>query len=158
MDMTMQDIDAAAINRIAEALEEAQSAMDPDAALANIYPEIEGDLQTLVQRGFSLAVDRLDISLPQGVVASKLSINVPESDADRFDWGSVLLNMSANLDLRVPAEVYQMAAMMSPEAGSLVSMGFLKQEGDEFVMQAEYAQGLVNVNGAPMPLPIPGIQ
>ena len=158
MDVTMQDIDAAAINRIAEALEEAQDALDPDAALANIYPEIEGDLQTLAQRGFSLAIDRLDITLPQGVVASTLSIDVPESDADRFDWGFVLLNMSANLDLRIPAEVYQMAAMMSPEAGSLVSMGFLKQEGDEFVMQAEYAQGLVNVNGAPMPLPMPGMQ
>ena len=158
MDVTMKNIDAAAASRIAEAIDGAQSAADPQAALADLYPTIEADVQTLVRRGFSVAVDRLDISLPQGVVASKLSIDVPESDADRFDWGSALLNSTASLDLRVPAAVYQMAAMMSPEAGSLVSMGFLKQEGEEFVMRAQYAKGLVNVNGAPLPLPIPGIR
>jgi hypothetical protein len=47
--------------------------------------------------------------------------------------------------------------MMNPQAGSLVAMGFLVKDGEDYVMAAEYAQGLVNVNGAPMPLPIPGM-
>jgi uncharacterized protein YdgA (DUF945 family) len=158
MEITVRDADAAAIHTIAEALEDTQNAADPEAALANIYSEIEPDLETLVGRGFSISIDRLDVTLPQGVVATRMDVTVPESDAQAFDWGSVLLNTTATLDLRVPAAVYQMAAMMSPEAGSLVSMGFLRQEGDEFVMEAEYAQGLINVNGAPLPMPIPGLQ
>jgi hypothetical protein len=47
--------------------------------------------------------------------------------------------------------------MMNPQAGSLIAMGILQQEGEDYVMKAEYAQGLVSVNGAPMPIPIPGL-
>ena len=34
-------------------------------------------------------------------------------------------------------------------------MGLLVPDGDDYIMNAEYAQGLVNVNGAPMPIPMP---
>ena len=46
---------------------------------------------------------------------------------------------------------------MNPEAEALVAMGVLKRSGDDYVMDAEYAQGLLNVNGAPMPIPMPAM-
>ena len=103
-----------------------------------------------------MRLDRLDVSLPQGIIATKLDIKVPETDDDApLDWSSVMLNMTGNLDLRIPGPIYEMAAMMNSQAGALVSMGILVQDGEDYVMNAEYAQGLFNVNGAPMPIPMP---
>ncbi len=45
--------------------------------------------------------------------------------------------------------------MMNEQAGALVAMGILVAEDDDYVLNAEYAQGLFNVNGAPMPIPMP---
>ena len=45
-----------------------------------------------------------------------------------------------------------MASMMSPEASQLEQ--FLIQNGDVYEMRAEYAKGLLTVNGAPMPIPL----
>jgi len=50
-----------------------------------------------------------------------------------------------------------MAKMMNPQAGSLVAMVILIKDGDDYVMAAEYAKGMLNVNGAPMPIPMPGM-
>jgi hypothetical protein len=46
---------------------------------------------------------------------------------------------------------------MNPQAAALVAMGILLKDGDDYVMNAEYAQGLLSVNGAPMPIPMPGM-
>ncbi len=158
MDVSLDGLDATAASVIGKAVEEAQSANDPEAALANLYPEIESDVQTLFQRGFSVRMDKFDLSLPQGVVETKLEVSVPEAGAGAaFDWATVLLTLSAKLDMRVPGPIYDMAAMFSPQAGSLVSMGILVQDGDDYVVSGEYAQGLINVNGVPMPIPMPGL-
>jgi hypothetical protein len=37
-------------------------------------------------------------------------------------------------------------------------MGFLRRKGDAYEMEASFKKGLLTVNGAPMPLPIPGLQ
>ena len=130
--------------------------MDPEQAMANLYSEIENEVQALFLRGFRMRFDRLDVTLPQGLISMKLDIDVPESDDDAgFEWGSILLKTSGSLDVKIPSTVYEMAAMMNAQAGSLVAMGLLVQEGDDYVMKAEYTQGLINVNGAPMPIPIP---
>jgi hypothetical protein len=65
--------------------------------------------------------------------------------------------MNANIDFRIPGAIYEMAAMMNDQAGSLIAMGILVPDGADYVMDAEYAQGLINVNGVPMPVPIPGL-
>ncbi len=57
--------------------------------------------------------------------------------------------------MRIPGALYEMAAMMNEQAGALVAMGILVAEDDDYVLNAEYAQGLFNVNGAPMPIPMP---
>lgn len=156
VDVNIEGADAASAAAIGTALQEAQSAADPDAALENIYPQIEDDLGVLFARGFSMNLGKMDITLPQGVVATTLEISIPENDAaGPVDWGSVVLQMTGKLDMRIPGAIYQMAAMMSPEAQQAVAMGILIPDGDDFVLSAEYAQGLFNVNGTPMPIPLP---
>ena len=157
MDVDLNSMDAAAIGAISTALQDAQSSADPEAALAGVYPAIESDLQTLFNRGFSVNFEKLDVTLPAGVVATSFEMDVPESDSGSFDWGSVILNSTASLNMRIPSDVYDFAAAMSPQAGSLLAMGILAQDGDDYVIEAEYAQGLFSVNGAPMPIPIPGL-
>lgn len=158
MDFTLTGADAASARVIGEAVQEAQGAIDPETALANLYPEIEDELQVLFSKGFEMRLDQLDVALPQGVIATKMTVDVAESDAAAsggFNWSSVLLNTTATIDMRIPGAIYEMASMMNPQAGSLVAMGLLVPDGEDFIMNAEYAQGLVNVNGAPMPIPMP---
>jgi len=158
MDMSMNGFQAEPLGAIITALEEAQAAPDPDLAMQLLLPALEGDLQALLTSGAELRFDQLDITLPQGTIQTQIVVDIAETDASaNFSWPGVLLAMTANVDLRVPAELFDLAAMMNPQAGSLIAMGILQQEGDDYVMKAEYAQGLVNVNGAPMPIPIPGL-
>jgi hypothetical protein len=65
--------------------------------------------------------------------------------------------MTASMNMRIPIELYELVKSMNPEAEALVAMGVLKRSGDDYVMDAEYAQGLLNVNGAPMPIPMPAM-
>lgn len=158
MDVSMNGFDAEALGAIATVLKDAQSEPDPAIALQAVFPEIEDDLRKLVTRGGEIRLNQIDVALPQGNVSTSMSIEVPEGDMDDdFSWASVLLKSKASLNVRVPAALYDMAAMMNPQANSLVAMGMLIREGDDYVMAAEYEQGLVNVNGAPMPIPMPGM-
>ena len=155
-DFALEGADAESASAIGAAIQEAQSSTDPEAALANLYPSIEDDLGVLFDKGLDMRIDRLDISLPQGVVSTRINLSIPEGNSDGdFNWANVLLRMTGEIDLRIPGPIYQMAAMMNAQAGSLVAMGILVQDGEDFVMNAEYAQGLFNVNGAPMPIPMP---
>ena len=156
MDFALTGADAASVSVIGAAVQDAQNAVDPDVAMASLYPQIEDELGVLFQRGFDMRLDKLDVTLPQGVIATKVDLSVPESSDDAApDWSSVLLNMTGNVDIRIPGAIYQMAAMMNSQVAGLEAMGLLIRDGDDYVLNAEYAQGLLNVNGAPMPVPMP---
>lgn len=158
MDTSMSRFDAASLGAVVVALRDAQASDDPEMALQMIFPAIESDLQTLARAGAELRFDQFDVTLPQGTVATKIVVDIAEMDANAdFSWPAVLLAMTASIDLRLPAELYDLATTMNPQAGSLLAMGILQKDGDDYVMAAEYAQGLVSVNGVPMPIPIPGL-
>ena len=115
-------------------------------------------MQKIVSAGAELRIDQLDVTLPQGKVTTKIVVNIPEDDSPAdFAWSSVLLAMTASADVRMPATLFDLVAAMNPQAAGLVAMGILLQDGDDYVMNAEYAQGLLSVNGAPMPVPMPGM-
>lgn len=157
-ELTIERLDAASLNVIIEAFKEAQGSDNPDLALQMLYPEIEGDVQELIAAGGMIRFDQLDITLPQGTLQTVIDLDFAALDDDEaFSWPAVLLAMTAKIDLRMPAALYEFIQVMSPEAGTLVAMGVLVRDGDDYVMDAEYAQGLLNVNGAPMPVPMPGM-
>ncbi len=158
MDASMNGLHAESFGAIIKAFRDAQAADDPEMALQTALGDVKDDLQTLASSGGELRFDRFDVTLPQGTVETKVTVEVAETDSGAgFSWPSVLLNMTASIDIRVPAELFDMATMMNPQAGSLLAMGILQKDGDKYIMEAEYAQGLVTVNGAPMPIPIPGL-
>jgi uncharacterized protein YdgA (DUF945 family) len=156
MDVSLERLDAAPLRVVTTALREAQEEDDPQAAMQALYPQIEKDVEKLISAGARIRFDQLDLRLPQGMVSTTLMIEFAEMDEDAaFSWSSVLLAMTASMDTRVPVELYEFVQMMNPQAESLVAMGVLKRQGDDYIMVAEYAQGLLNVNGAPMPIPMP---
>jgi hypothetical protein len=44
-----------------------------------------------------------------------------------------------------------------PDARALVAMGFLVPNNGAYELKAEFAQGLLTVNDAPQPIPIPSM-
>ena len=148
--MRFSDLDGASLGRVVQAFE----AADDTVPAQQLYALLEDDLQQLVNAGFEINFDQFDFDLPQGPVTSKMRFTIEESDDPNFTWSSVLLDLDAEADLVVAAEFVDFAMATNPQAGAVVGMGFLRKNGDVYEMRAEYAKGLLTVNGAPMPIPL----
>ncbi len=113
------------------------------------------DFKHLFAEGFEVRLDQLDVVLPVGTVKSKLSIEIPQSDRASFEWTSLLLGIVASAEITLPQALVDLAMQMNPQvASNLISMGFLKQSGDIYQMEARYKKGVLTVNGAPIPIPL----
>jgi hypothetical protein len=117
---------------------------------------LRDDVEKLLAAGFELHVDQLDFDLPQGPVALKMRFDVEESGAGAFDLSSLLMTLDADADLTASAGFVDHAMAMNPDAGAIIGMGYLRKNGDVYEMRAEYAKGLLTINGAPMPIPMGG--
>jgi len=51
-----------------------------------------------------------------------------------------------------------MATKSNPDLHAAIGLGFLRKQGDDYVMKATFKKGLLNVNGAPMQIPLIGLQ
>jgi hypothetical protein len=49
----------------------------------------------------------------------------------------------------------ELAQAANPESAALIAMGILKKDGEAYIVNAQYEKGLLTVNGAPMPIPLP---
>jgi uncharacterized protein YdgA (DUF945 family) len=149
IDAGVTDMDAAAIGNITRVLEQIDSYGSADEAM--FY--LQDDLQRLLATGFELQVKELDVDLPQGKLEARIDVSVADFDVDEFSWPTALLALDATLDLRVPAELMDVAIALDPQINAAVGMGFLRSNGDIYEMQAAFEDGLLTVNGAPMPIP-----
>jgi uncharacterized protein YdgA (DUF945 family) len=155
--VTVDGFDAQAVGDLAAAIREAESAVDPALAVADFYPMIEKDLHALLAAGGTVDVRQFDISLPQGEITSKLKVSVDKADPDAaFSWPALALLLTASADVRLPEMLVDMMLMMNPQGETIRQMGLLRKDGDAYEMQAEFAQGLLTVNGAPFPIPVQG--
>jgi uncharacterized protein YdgA (DUF945 family) len=154
VDIAITDVDAAALGRIADVLNDVDSYDSGDA----LRLAVEDDLRTLFARGFEARVQRLDIAMPPGTVSATLDMTVAPTDIDDFVMTALLLAVDARLDLSLPDALYDYALTIEPQIGAVVAMGFLRWEDNAYRMQAEFRNGLLTVNGAPMPGLIPGLQ
>ncbi len=148
--MHFSDLDGASLGRVIRVVGTAEDNIPAQ----QLFALLEDDLQQLASAGFELKFDQFDFDLPQGPVTSKMRFTIAESDDADFDWSSLLLDLDAEADLVVSSEFVDFAMVMNPQAGALVGMGFLRKNGDIYEMRAEYAKGLLTVNGAPMPIPL----
>lgn len=157
MDLVLNGLDALSFHNIAQALKNSHGSADPESAMEELYPVIAADLQKFLTTGFEIRIDRFDVTLPSGKVTTKLRFDLPATaPTAEFSWPALLLVLDASADIRLPVELFNMVQEMSPEAGTLVAMGFLQKDGDFYEMRAEYAKGLLIVNGAPLPMPLSG--
>jgi uncharacterized protein YdgA (DUF945 family) len=153
-DLNFDGLNAAAVKALSARLDQLGDGQDPTVALMSS----EEELKDLVAAGFDFTIEQLDVALPLGTLETKMSVAVPESDRDGFQWTSLLLGAEATLDLKIPEVLIQMASSLDPQVGAFIALGYLKKNGDNYEMDAEYKKGLLNVNGAPIPIPLGALQ
>jgi uncharacterized protein YdgA (DUF945 family) len=153
-DIRLAGADAEAIGALQRGLKAQGANPDP----AQMLGTVENDLKKLLASGFELGIDQFDVSMPMGTVTSKLNFKVAKDDAASYEWTSLLLHTEASANISVPQALVDMAMQMNPQVGAAVGMGFLKQNGDVYEMEAAYKKGLLTINGAPMPIPTGNFQ
>lgn len=145
-------LDGAAVGDLKRALANAP----PPSYSGQEYVEAEREVLAVLASGFEVHIDQLDIVMPQGPITSSFKFLVEPGDPDNFNWTSVLLTLDGTADVRVPNELVELAVLMTPEVNTAIAMGVLKKNGDFYEMEAAYKKGLLTINGAPMPIPLPG--
>ena len=153
-DMGFSNIDAAALGAVSQRLDELAGTPDPNQLLM----AAENEFKDLFAAGLNVDVNQFDVALPMGTVEMKMTVEVPESDRATLEWPSLWLGTVASADIRVPEALVQFATSMNPQAGAIIGMGYLKKEGDTYVMAADYKKGLLTINGAPVPIPMGAFQ
>ena len=151
-EMRFTGVDGAALGQMVRKLEDAGDDADPQ----QLQLLLQEDLERLVAAGFELHFDRFDFDLPQGPVSLKMRFAVDESDPVGFDMTSLLMTLDAEADLTASEGFVDYAMAVNPDAGAIIGMGYLRKKGDVYEMRAEYAKGLLTINGAPMPIPMGG--
>lgn len=154
LEITVSDVDGASLDELIRAIEELDANSYGDETMMEIEPEV----QRFLASGFEFNFDRVALIAPQGAMEMKLLLDVKETDIDQFNWASWLLALDASFDLTMPAALVDIAIATDPQFNAAIGMGFLRKNGDIYEMQAEFKKGLLTVNGAPMPVPIPGMQ
>jgi len=149
MDFELAGADAQTLGRLQRALESTGGSPDPMA----VYAAVQDDALQLFAAGFTMSVNRLDFTLPQGTVTSKMMFSFDERDPADFAWTSLLMTTEATVDISIPEALVDMLAEVQPETAMAIGSGFLVKRGDAYVMNAEMKKGLLNVNGAPIPIP-----
>ncbi len=149
----LEDADAAAFGAAKRSFEALQAAYGHDVAVALF----ERDLLNLIAAGMELHVDQLDIALPVGQVTSRLSATVAASDAADYTWVTALPLLVASADISLPAALVDLATRNNPDMHAAIGMGFLRKQGEFYVLEASFDAGVLTVNGAPMPLPLSGL-
>ena len=152
-DISLRDGDGIALGAISDALDIMQDGGSAD----DFMFVVQNDVQRLLSAGVEIRFDQLDILLPQGLVTSKFGFTVAASDPDDFTWTSVLLNLDATFELSLPVELVDLMTTMDPQMHAAVGLGYLRRNGDVYEMTAAFQKGLLTVNGAPMPIPTPGL-
>ena len=140
------------------ALLETLAERDGQALGGDPWPALTGELRTLLSAGGVLEVERFGLTLPEGPLSATLELALPERPPGEapLQWPSLLLALTGSADLELPVAVAERLLEIHPDAALLVATGMLVRRGEQYVLEARYAQGVVTVNGAPLPIPLPG--
>lgn len=125
---------------------------DPD------WSEIEADMLALLAQGGRLDVERLFFSNEEGRLDATARLRLEEKP-DAPVLVELLLAMEGQVDIVVSKDLLASAAENNPQLAQAASMlytaGYLLEEDEDFVLKAIYANGLLTINGLPLPLPLP---
>lgn len=146
--------DAAATGALSRALQRAPGGTNP----MQLLDSADAELKNFLAGGATIDVEQLDVTLPMGQIESQLHFSVPRADTASFDYSALLLSAVADFDVKVPGELVEMAVQLYPQVGMVVGLGYLKQNGDVYELNAQMKNGLLTLNGAPIPLPFGAIR
>ncbi len=121
------------------------------------FAELEEDLLSLLAGGMELHFDQLDILSPFGQFTSRASAAVEPSDNDDYTWATAATLLTGSADLSLPAALVDMATLADPDLHGVIGLGYLRKRGEFYVMEASFEDGVLTVNGAPMPIPLSGL-
>ena len=152
VDVSLEGVDGEAVGNISRAMDDVDTYTSGDQMMLLL----EDDLQALLATGFQLRFDQFDVIMQPGTISARLNIDVAATDVNKFVWTSAVMALDATLDLSIPAELYDYAVSLDPQVSMAVGMGYLRRNGDVYEMEAAFQNGLLTVNGAPMPIPLPG--
>lgn len=120
-----------------------------------IYPELEQDALELLAHGALIEATRLNVSTPQGNIDITINLDISkQAPGSAATWLGVLMASDASVELSVPAMLVNLAQVASPEMATLMQMGLLIEDGENYRMEARFKKGIFTVNGAPLPLPV----
>lgn len=151
MDIQIRGADAQALGQILGGLRTGPSPQDPLA----MYAAVEDEAKQLFAAGLEIDFERFDLALPPGTVAAKMAFSFGEEDPATFEWTTLLLSTAAEIDLSIPEALMEMLVQSDPQVAMAIGGGFLVKKGGAYVMKAELKKGLLTVNGAPIPIPLP---
>ncbi|MCH9694585.1 MAG: YdgA family protein [Gammaproteobacteria bacterium] len=154
-DVAIEDANGPALARLNEKLEQLPASQDPSAIMSHG----EEELKDLLASGLTFSFNQLDVEMPTGTLESKMLIEVAETDRDTFEWTTLLMKTTASMDVRIPGGLMDMAMAMNPQAAQMaIATGYLRKDGDDYVMEARYKKGVATINGAPMAIPMGAFQ
>lgn len=151
--LSANGLDAATLGPILRSLQRNAPAAGGTALLAP-YPDFDFDLRRLLSRGATLELERLSVVTPGGELQATLELSLPAASG-LSPWTGLALAADATAEIavgRTLVETDPFAEQLTP----LVAGGFLVLDGDVYRLRADYGRGIATVNGAPLPLPLPG--
>lgn len=119
------------------------------------YPGAADDLRRLLAAGSRLRIDSLQVTTPHGPIEIALQLETPAID-ETPDWPGIALATEGFADVTLPRALVDSSPDIQSRLLPFIAGGFLRIEGDTYRLRAEYAGGLLTVNGAPLPIPLGG--
>lgn len=154
-DIKIENASAPAIARLTEKLEQMPAAQDPAALMMHG----EEELKDLLAAGLSFDVKQLDVEMPMGTLETQMQFDFAETDRDTFEWTTLLMKSEASIDVRIPGGLMDLAMTLNPQGAQMaIATGYLRKDGDDYVVEARYKKGVATVNGAPMAIPMGAFQ
>lgn len=159
LEMAMQNVhepSLAALSETVQTLEQGSFGGDP----AEAFRLMEADIARLVAAGPVLDLRKLGIELPQGEVrlTSYLALAAGGDPDAPLDAAELLGRLTGTAEVRVPAAVIAEVRRIDRDAAEqlemLIAAGMLRPDGDDYRLQAEYGNGLLTINGLPLPVPL----
>ncbi len=159
LELAMQNVhepSLASLSEIIQTLEGAGSQISP----GETYRLMAPDLARLAAEGPVLDLRKLGIALPDGEVrlTSYLALAAGGDPAAPLEARELLERLAGTVELRIPTRVVEQVRSIAPDAAAqlemLIAAGMLRPDGADYRMQAEYGNGLLTVNGLPLPIPL----
>lgn len=149
--------DAEVLQAITRIVKEIQSSADPVAAQEQYVPEILNRGQQLANGGARLAFDKIRVELPQGDVNATIDLRFDKNGSGQtFSPEALLMALHADVTLEVPEAL--VGPMISGQGGNPLfgmALAYFERDGTHYRLAAQFENGILTVNGTPIPLPIP---